>query len=690
MDKKMKKYLNVTVIALLLGFFSACKQSNLVAVTELDLGFREITLTMTDELNSQANLLSEDVSVSLIDKSMFDIDTKGDGEKDTRYLSFKVNVRNNSKQSLTNLALLAVNDTTTNQSGTAFKDVLLSNGKTASTELIRSIKPTHGLSFVAGRASFKKEDADFMAIQEKNLTNLKSTKNITALPYAYSVSSQLASGETAEVTLGFRLALAKDGLEAIEAFAFQFSVVELPELNVTQAPDKIKEAFIENSLTTVERAVKDSVTSIVFIGEGQRYLPKAYDLDSILLENLRIALIEDNLTPQSGYLLERAVKPEVLTLHSGAPDLSFGHFGQVSTQLNGRLKDSLIDPSGRIAVTGYTLASNNSSIFLLRFLTDGSLDSDFHTDGRVFKRLASDSSDRAYSVASNSEGKLMIAARTIRQGNANAALLLYNNDGSLNTSFANDGSLIFHEQGSSSATKVLSDSEGRWLVALERTLSGLQTSRICRYLASGQADLSFGDANSHCLALPMNETLNDGTFFSNQPVQQMILDSSGQIYIKREYSLIRLTQEGHLDDFDIPLGYGDTFHLDEMGRILVTKANHNQRLAFLYRFKQDGSRDTSFGSQGRLSLNPFPWYGSSISVQNEYIYVLSHFFGAYYTIRRYQSTGTLDSSFANNGSLTLNRNNIRALHIDDIGRLVLVEQEYNAGDYSIKLERFWP
>lgn len=67
---------------------------------------------------------------------------------------------------------------------------------------------------------------------------------------------------------------------------------------------------------------------------------------------------------------------------------------------------------------------------------DGDLDPTFDTDGKVTTDLDS-GTDRAYSVAIRSDGKIVAAGNT----GGDFALVRYNSDGSLDTSFDGDGKL---------------------------------------------------------------------------------------------------------------------------------------------------------------------------------------------------------------------------------------------------------
>ena len=73
----------------------------------------------------------------------------------------------------------------------------------------------------------------------------------------------------------------------------------------------------------------------------------------------------------------------------------------------------------------------------MRYNTDGSLDTSFDSDGKVTTAIGG-SDDYAHSVAIQSDGKI-VAAGTVHGSNDDFALVRYNTDGSLDTNFDSDG-----------------------------------------------------------------------------------------------------------------------------------------------------------------------------------------------------------------------------------------------------------
>ncbi len=94
----------------------------------------------------------------------------------------------------------------------------------------------------------------------------------------------------------------------------------------------------------------------------------------------------------------------------------------------------------KIVVAGATSSSQFDNEFALaRYNADGSLDTTFGTDGKVFTNFAVNDNDWAYSIAIQADGKIVAGGFTSETPGSAFALARYNTDGSLDTSFGTGG-----------------------------------------------------------------------------------------------------------------------------------------------------------------------------------------------------------------------------------------------------------
>ncbi|MEH2256222.1 delta-60 repeat domain-containing protein [Nostoc sp.] len=104
-----------------------------------------------------------------------------------------------------------------------------------------------------------------------------------------------------------------------------------------------------------------------------------------------------------------------------------------------------IQTDGKIVVVGETYNSNGN-FAVVRYNPDGSLDSSFGNSGKAIADFANQT-DRAYSVAMQSDGKILIAGITYNNNQVDAGFVRYNSNGSLDTSFGNGGKVVTNFEG---------------------------------------------------------------------------------------------------------------------------------------------------------------------------------------------------------------------------------------------------
>jgi uncharacterized delta-60 repeat protein len=128
----------------------------------------------------------------------------------------------------------------------------------------------------------------------------------------------------------------------------------------------------------------------------------------------------------------------------GSLDDSFGTNGKVTTAINtGSGGTSVaIQPDGRIVVAGSSNNGPDSDFALARYNTDGSLDNSFSVDGKVTTDFGTDD-DYGYSVAIQPDGKIVVCGQTIPITDNDFAVARYNTDGSLDNSFGVAGKVTF-------------------------------------------------------------------------------------------------------------------------------------------------------------------------------------------------------------------------------------------------------
>jgi uncharacterized delta-60 repeat protein len=309
-----------------------------------------------------------------------------------------------------------------------------------------------------------------------------------------------------------------------------------------------------------------------------------------------------------------------LTRHNpdGTLDPTFGTGGIVTTVLPNNIQGGadglLLLPDGKIMVGGtvYQPSLTDTSFALLRYNSNGSLDTTFGNGGLVSTNLGTDD-DRVYALALQSDGKIVAVGKKGIQFNpseqrkGNVALARYNPDGSLDTTFGTGGKVIndFGQGLESYAIEVLIQPDGKLVIAGESSYAFL----VARYNPNGTLDTTFGNGG-HSL----------GNFSNNwDHGRDAVLQSDGKIILVGiaevnspydSFAVARFNSDGSLDQ---SYGNGGKVLMINQGDLsaaalqgdgkLIALGTSGGATVKLVRFNVDGSLDSTFGSGGTVTTS---------------------------------------------------------------------------------------
>lgn len=171
---------------------------------------------------------------------------------------------------------------------------------------------------------------------------------------------------------------------------------------------------------------------------------------------------------------------------NGTLDNTFDGDGRVLCD-SGTIRDAFalaIQTDGKIIIAG-TIDSNFA---LYRYNSNGSLDNTFGISGKVVTDIASTSLDIIYSLALQSDGKIIAAGTTTNSStNSDIALIRYNTNGSLDNTFGTAGKVITNIVAFDEGTSVAVLSNGKIIVA------GASDDQfaVLRYNSNGTLDNTF-------------------------------------------------------------------------------------------------------------------------------------------------------------------------------------------------------
>jgi uncharacterized delta-60 repeat protein len=348
-----------------------------------------------------------------------------------------------------------------------------------------------------------------------------------------------------------------------------------------------------------------------------------------------IAIQSDGKIVVAGYLWNGSGYDFALSRYNpdGSLDTSFGMGGKVTTAIglsNGYANSVEIQSDGKIVVAGFSRNGSDADFALVRYNVDGSLDTSFGIGGIVTTAIGS-TSEVAHSLAIQSDGKIVAAGYSDNESDVDFALVRYNVDGSLDTSFG-VGGIVTTAVGSSfdEVYSVVIQSDGK-IVAAGHSWNGSDSDfALVRYNVDGSLDTTFGIGGKVTTAIGSSEDL----------VTSVVTQGDGKIvaagisYDERysDFALVRYNVDGSLDTtFGIDgivttvigseSSYAYSIKIQGNGKIVA--AGHSgsgggRDVFALARYNVDGSLDTSFGIDGIVTtaIGSSSDYAYSVAIQS--------------------------------------------------------------------------
>ena len=243
----------------------------------------------------------------------------------------------------------------------------------------------------------------------------------------------------------------------------------------------------------------------------------------------------------------------------GTQDTSFGTGGVVSLTFTGFIgslgSKPLLQSDGKILVAAQLYSSTNdlmkvgSDVALVRLNADGSLDSSFDTDGKVITDVGGDwNQETAFDAKLQSDGKVLMLVGILNNLTLaqDSVLVRYNADGSLDTSFSEDGKVLTGVLSGLTANPLLVQPDGKILVAG----NSKGNFSVARFNADGSLDSTFGNAGklSTDFGAPGSTTSIGAT---GDAAAALTLDASGKLLVagvtNGNFALVRYNSDGSLD-----------------------------------------------------------------------------------------------------------------------------------------------
>jgi uncharacterized delta-60 repeat protein len=182
---------------------------------------------------------------------------------------------------------------------------------------------------------------------------------------------------------------------------------------------------------------------------------------------------------------------------NGQPDTSFSGDGMETADAGGQESgnDVAIQDDGGIVVVGETILQLEDDFVIARFLSEGGPDDSFSSEGVQTTNFKD--ADAASGVAIQADGKLVVAGVADALGNGDFALARYDEAGILDETFGDQGSVTTDFEGADEARDLALDLRGNIVVvgttASSNVLELPSEFALARYDDEGSLDPSFSD-----------------------------------------------------------------------------------------------------------------------------------------------------------------------------------------------------
>src|SRR3989338_3716307 len=397
-----------------------------------------------------------------------------------------------------------------------------------------------------------------------------------------------------------------------------------------------------------------------------------------------------------------------------------------------------IDSNGKILVTGYSYSSSgNDDMSIWRYNSDGTLDTTFNSNGSIPGIVVHNSAaggnggDSGNSITIDLNGKILVTGYSHNGNNYDMSIWRYNSNGTLDTTFGGGDGIVVHDgaaggYGGDYGSSIRTDSSGKILVTgYSYSTNYTYDMVIWRYNTNGKLETSF---SSDGIVVHDNAAGGNGSDYGNS----ITIDSNGKILVTGYSSsgdyddmvIWRYNTDGTLDT---TFGGGDgivvhdgaaggdsddkggSITIDSSGKILVTgySENGNDFDMVIWRYKTDGTFDTTFGSGGIVVHNSAAGgnsddKGGSITIDSSGKILVTGYSknaspNADMSIWRYNTNGTLDTTFDGDGIVVHDSaaggnssDGGYSITIDSNGNILVTGSSFNGNNDDMSIWRYIP
>ncbi len=221
----------------------------------------------------------------------------------------------------------------------------------------------------------------------------------------------------------------------------------------------------------------------------------------------------------------------------GSLDTALGTTGIIFTQIgiHAKLNQIALQTDGKIVAVGVARNSLINTFVTIRYNTDGTLDNTFGTNGIVETSIGDYS--EANALAIQNDGKIVVTGYTTEFNKNKIAIVRYDTNGNLDTTFNTTGIVTTQYQYNDAAYATIIQDDGKILVGGSSLGNQATQFIIARYSSTGSLDATFGTNG-------ITTTTIGGTDSISQ-INSLVFQSDGKIvaagFSNKDFALARYT-----------------------------------------------------------------------------------------------------------------------------------------------------
>ena len=396
----------------------------------------------------------------------------------------------------------------------------------------------------------------------------------------------------------------------------------------------------------------------------------------------------------------------------GTLDSTFNEDGKVTSEFSfGWDVAVALQSDGKIVVAGTVNNGANMDFGVIRYNTYGSLDTAFGVQGKIATQIGS-KDDYVGSIKIQPDGKILVAG-TPQDTIGHFALIRYLTDGVIDSTFGIDGIQTTTFDPFAYCTSMAIQTNGKIILAGHSGSEKVDFALV-RYHPDGTIDSSFGTVGKITTDIGF-EIDNGANAVAIQTDGKIVAGGFSHSYPVGDFCLIRYNVDGSLDSTFSMDGkvttsisqFADNLSalaIQSDGKIIAVgytnsgDPNHMNYDFAVTRYNVDGSLDTDFGTDGKVltSFGASDDAAHSVAIQPDgkiiVVRLTSYFQDSDFALARYNSDGTLDESWGTDGMLTtdfaLGSDGGRDVAIQQDGKIVSVGSYGNQGHIDLALARY--